>query len=264
MTNILDSINKTVKDVVLVTGGKHYLGGFEDFAKMKQSNFDVPFRESLPRLPGLNFYYNQEDVLFDRSKKNGFNWYVIRPAEIIGFAPFNQMNIGTTLAVYATICKHLNLPFLFPGGIASIDNFRDASDTDLIASQIVWAINEPKAANQAMNCVNGDVFSWRQMWKNIGDYFGLRTEEPREPIDLEKLMADKGPVWDEIVKKHNLQPFKLNELTSWWFVSAVTNLKVSFFASTTKVRKLGFKEYQDTGESYAKLFDYLKKNKYIP
>ena len=130
---------------------------------------------------------------------------------------------------------------------------------------IIWAVSKPKAANQAMNTVNGDVFSWGQLWKTMAEYFGLQFKEPgEEPIDMEKLMADKGPVWDEIVKKYNLQPFKLNELTSWWFVNKVTDVKVSYFSSLTKVRKLGFTEYLDTGDSYIKLFEYLKKNKYTP
>ena len=44
------------------------------------------------------------------------------------------------------------------------------------------------------------------MWKTFADYFGVRTEEPGDKaLDLEKLMSDKGPVWDEIVQKHGLQ-----------------------------------------------------------
>ena len=44
------------------------------------------------------------------------------------------------------------------------------------------------------------------MWKTFADYFGVRTEEPGDKaLDLEKMMSDKGPVWDEIVQKHGLQ-----------------------------------------------------------
>ena len=44
------------------------------------------------------------------------------------------------------------------------------------------------------------------MWKTFAGYFGVRTEEPGDKaLDLEKMMSDKGPVWDEIVQKHGLQ-----------------------------------------------------------
>ena len=38
-----------------------------------------------------------------------------RPHTIIGFAHGNVMNMGVTLAVYASLCKAQNLPFVFPG-----------------------------------------------------------------------------------------------------------------------------------------------------
>src|ERR1700748_1022623 len=45
----------------LVTGTKQYLGPFEASG---QTAAETPFREDTPRLPGLNFYYTQEDILF--------------------------------------------------------------------------------------------------------------------------------------------------------------------------------------------------------
>ena len=36
--------------------------------------------------------------------------------------------------------------------------FQDVTSVDQLASHILWEVTEPKAANQAFNVVNGDVF----------------------------------------------------------------------------------------------------------
>ena len=44
------------------------------------------------------------------------------------------------------------------------------------------------------------------MWNTLAEYFGVQTEAPGDTaLDLDKFMSDKGPVWDEIVKKHGLK-----------------------------------------------------------
>ena len=265
VANILDNLTySNLEHVVLVTGTKHYMGPFQKFASGKDSMAEVPFRERQPRLPNLNFYYNQEDVVLDRAKKRGFKWNVARPHTIIGFAPYNKMNMGMSLAVYASICKHLDMPFIFPGGPVSYDIFLDSTDTDLLASHILWEISEPRAANEAFNAVNGDIFRWRWLWRAIADYFGVKVVDPTEPVIMEKLMADKGPVWDEIVKKHGLQNFKLGDLTNWWFVNIDLGRTVSCPTDMNKSREFGFTKTQDTEKAYLKLFDYLRANKYVP
>src|SRR5580658_4860040 len=92
----------TVRHVALVTGLKHYMGSFENYAAQE---LDTPFTEELPRVPGPNFYYTQEDILFELAAKNGFTWSVARPHTIIGYAPGNAMNLSTSLAVYAALCR---------------------------------------------------------------------------------------------------------------------------------------------------------------
>src|SRR6266403_96253 len=72
---------KPLQHVALVTGTKHYLGHFESYG---QTAAETPFRENAPRLPGLNFYYTQEDVLFREAAARGFGWTVHRPHSIVG------------------------------------------------------------------------------------------------------------------------------------------------------------------------------------
>jgi nucleoside-diphosphate-sugar epimerase len=103
--NVLRGIScaRSVSHVALVTGLKHYLGPFDSYGKGKLPA--TPFREEQPRLDIENFYYAQEDELFAAAERNGFSWSVHRPHTIIGYAIGNAMNMGTTLAVYATICR---------------------------------------------------------------------------------------------------------------------------------------------------------------
>lgn len=94
----------SVRHVALVTGLKHYLGPFEAYAQGALPQ--TPFREEQPRLDVDNFYYAQEDEVFAAAARDGFSWSVHRPHTVIGAAVGNAMNMGTTLAVYATLCRH--------------------------------------------------------------------------------------------------------------------------------------------------------------
>ncbi len=76
----------------------------------------------------------------------------------IGFAPGNQMNLGTSIAVYASLCKRLGIPFRFPGTPTGYDIFLDATDSDLLAEHLIWEATNPHASNQPFNVVNGDIF----------------------------------------------------------------------------------------------------------
>jgi len=103
--NLLTALSpaKSVRHVALVTGLKHYLGPFENYGKAVLPQ--TPFREEQGRLDVDNFYYAQEDEVFAAADRDGFTWSVHRPHTIVGKAVGNAMNMGTTLAVYASICK---------------------------------------------------------------------------------------------------------------------------------------------------------------
>lgn len=126
--NALDAVSSagSVEHVSLVTGLKHYLGPFESYAKGKLP--ETPLREEQERLDIENFYYAQEDVVFASAARDGYSWSVHRPHTIIGFALGNAMNMGTTLAVYATICKETGKPMVFPGSSAQWNGLTDITD----------------------------------------------------------------------------------------------------------------------------------------
>jgi len=116
--NLLDGLRKPSgpRHVALVTGLKHYLGPFDAYGKGVLPQ--TPFREAQGRLDVANFYYAQEDELFAAAQRDGFSWSVHRPHTVIGKAVGNAMNMGTTLAAYATLCRETGRDFLFPGSAA--------------------------------------------------------------------------------------------------------------------------------------------------
>src|SRR5205814_175453 len=84
--------------------------------------------DDLPQVPGDNSYYTQEDILFAAAKQHGFTWSVARPHTVIGYAPGNVMNLGTSLAVYATLAKETGRPFVFPGSPQQHAGLVDVTD----------------------------------------------------------------------------------------------------------------------------------------
>ena len=261
--NLFDGVaNAPIRHVALVTGLKHYLGSFDDYAKSKPY---TPFLESSGRLPGLNFYYAQEDVLFEMASKRGFGWSVHRPHTMIGMVIGNAMNMAVTLAVYASICKHTGRPFVYPGSPEQYNAVADVTDARLLAEQLHWVATTPAAANMPFNTVNGDVFRWTWLWRQIAGYFGLEAGKyPGGPTPLEQQMANAPAIWSEIVAKHNLQNISVNTLASWWHSDADLGRTVECFTDMTNSRTLGFTAYQQTTRSFFDVFDELRAKRIIP
>lgn len=251
----------------LVTGTKQYLGSFEAYGS---GRIETPFRESEPRVPGDNFYYALEDVLFETAERQGFAWNVHRPHTVIGYARGNAMNMGTTLAVYASICRETGRPFVFPGSQTQWNALTDMTDALVLARQMAWAATTPGAANQAFNTVNGDVFRWRRMWREIGEYFGLDSRGPEASDDpetmqpLEKQMAGAESIWREIAAKHDLVEPDVAKLASWWHTDADLGRDQECVNDTTKSRDFGFDHFRETRSAFFDLFDRLRAEKIIP
>jgi nucleoside-diphosphate-sugar epimerase len=263
--NVLDVVSNagSVKHVALVTGLKHYLGPFEAYGKGKLPA--TPFREDQPRLDIENFYYAQEDEVFAAAKRDGFGWSVHRPHTIIGYAVGNAMNMGVTLAVYATICREAGRPFSFPGSAMQWNGLTDMTDAELLARHLEWAATTEAARNQAFNVVNGDVFRWSWMWGRLADWFGLQPATySGEGIPLERQLADAGPVWTDIARKHRLAENDLAVLASAWHTDADLGRPIEVVTDMGKSRKLGFLDYQVTEDSFFKLFARLREARIIP
>jgi nucleoside-diphosphate-sugar epimerase len=263
--NVLDALSPagSVSHVALVTGLKHYLGPFEAYGKGTLPA--TPFRETQPRLDVKNFYYAQEDEVFAAARRDGFGWSVHRPHTIIGYAVGNAMNMGVTLAVYATVCREAGRPFLFPGSATQWNGLTDMTDARLLARHLEWAATTKAARNQAFNIVNGDVFRWSWMWTRLADWFGLQPAPfPGEGVPLERQLVDAGPIWAEIARKHDLAERDLSVVTSAWHTDADLGRPIEVVTDMSKSRKLGFLDYQATDDSFFDLFARLRQARIIP
>jgi nucleoside-diphosphate-sugar epimerase len=262
LRDLLNAIPSRLEHVALVTGLKYYLGPFESYGKVKP---DTPFSEEQERLPYQNFYYVQEDILYEAAARLGFTWSVHRPHTLIGWALGNAMNMGVTLAVYGAICRETGRPFVFPGSPEQYEAVTDVTDARILARQLVWASTTPAAYNQALNIVNGDVFRWRRLWGKIARALGVEAAPyPGHPQPLEQRMADAGPIWDRIVAKYGLKPFKVDALASWWHTDADLCRTLETLTDMTKCRRLGFRDIQVTEDSFTDLFDRLSREKIVP
>jgi len=263
--NLLDGLRPggSVRHVALVTGLKHYLGPFEAYGKGALPR--TPFREEQGRLDVENFYYAQEDELFAAAARDGFSWSVHRPHTVIGLAVGNAMNMGTTLAAYATLCRETGRPFRFPGSAAQWDGLTDMTDARLLARHLLWAATTPAARDEAFNVVNGDVFRWSWMWGRIAAWFGL---DPA-PFDgtvrpLEEQMAGDAPVWRRIAEREGLAEPDLARLASPWHTDADLGRPIEVVTDMGKSRRLGFTAYQPTDDAFLDLFARLRAGRLIP
>ncbi|MBH3411597.1 SDR family oxidoreductase, partial [Pseudomonas putida] len=199
--NLLDAVcpSGSVEHVALVTGLKHYLGPFEQYAK---GTPPTPFKESQPRLDTENFYYAQEDALFEASRHYGFTWSVHRPHTLVGYAIGNAMNIGMTLAVFGAICRETGQPFHFPGSATQWNGLTDMTDARQLASHVEWAALTPAAHNQALNVINGDVFRWKWMWERLAAWFDIAAVPfSGEIFSLEQQLAECASIWADMAAR---------------------------------------------------------------
>jgi nucleoside-diphosphate-sugar epimerase len=263
--NVLEPLGRTGKlsHAALVTGLKHYLGPFEAYAS--GATPDTPFRETQGRQPVDNFYYEQEDRLFEAADRYGFSWSVHRPHTIIGFAIGNAMNMGQTLAAYATLCRYTGQPFIFPGSAAQWNSLTDMTDARLLARHLLWASIHDEGRNEDFNVVNGDVFRWKTMWGQLAAYFGVEpvlfdgTERP-----LEGRMSGAAGDWAAIAAAHDLAEPNIDRIASWWHTDADLGRPMEVVTDMTKSRRAGFLDYQSTPDAFFDLFDRLKAERLIP
>ena len=263
--NLLDALRpaESLKHAALVTGLKHYLGPFEAYGKGVLP--PTPFRETTPRLDVENFYYAQEDEVFAGAARDGFGWSVHRPHTIIGYAIGNAMNMGVTLAAYATICRETGMPFVFPGSAMQWNGLTDMTDARLLARHLEWAATTPAARDQAFNVVNGDVFRWQWMWQQIADWFGLDAAPfPTQVTPLANQLANAAPIWAGIARKYDLVEPDLSRLASAWHTDADLGRPIECLTDMAKSRRMGFLDYQPTSDAFFDLFAKLRAERIIP
>ncbi|KAL2338972.1 hypothetical protein Fmac_013418 [Flemingia macrophylla] len=173
LLNVLTALKSSVSPlthVTVQTGTKHYMGPIFDPVRSTQLIcHDSPFHENMSRLPYPNFYYALEDLV--QSHAPSLTYSVHRSSIILGASARSTYNTLLTLATYAAICRHVGLAFRYPGTRYTWDHFCDMTDARVLAQQHVWAAVTAEAKNQAFNCTNGDVFTWKSVWKLLAELF---------------------------------------------------------------------------------------------
>ena len=103
------------------------------------------------------------------------------------------------------------------------------------------------------------------MWKQIADYFELEIVGFTGKIQpLEKQMKMDEEIWSAIVSKYTLKEKKLSRLASPWHTDLDLSRPGEIMTDMSKSRKLGFKIYKPTIDSFIELFDELRTDKLIP
>jgi hypothetical protein len=167
------------------------------------------------------------------------------------------------VGAYAAICRELGVPFDFPGKPAAYTTLSENTDCSVLARFIFWAMTEPRAANQAFNITNGDVYRWSRLWPRLADYFGLRIGVVR-PMALERWMADKPPVWQRIAARNGLRYADIADVASWSYADFVWSMDWDHLSSMSRARAAGFELYEDSEDQFIRHLEACRAMKVLP
>jgi len=251
---VIAPIAPKLQRVVLSQGGKFY--------GCHLGQHKTPSIETDPRHMPPNFYYDQQDALtrFQRGKK--WTYSLVRPEVVVGFAEGIPLNGASHLAVYATMCRELSVPFHFPGPTASYNALNRYTNAELLGRSMLWMATESGCANQAFNMTNDSGFRWSNVWPKIGEYFGCQPGVVM-PFSMALFMSDKGPLWNKIMRKYNLRA-DLYDSVSWSFADWNFGRTWDTLLEDVKRIKYGFHEVQDSWDCFRNTFDKMKRNRGIP
>jgi len=251
----IDRASPKLERVVLVTGTKYYgshLGPFK-----------TPAREDDPRHMPPDFYFDQIDWLTEYQRGRRWSWVELRPQTLCGFAPGSPMSIVPAIAVYAAISKALGLPLRFPGKPGAYRSIYQVTESTQLAAAALWAATEPRCANQAFNITNGDYFRWNHLWPKFAEVFEMPLAEP-QTISLTQHMADKAPLWDRMVEKDGLKPYRFDEIAAWPFADYVFGCDWDVMSNVTKSRRYGFHDVVDSEEMFVRLLRRFRAERIVP
>ena len=147
------------------------------------------------------------------------------------------------------------------------------TDAGLLARHQIWAATSDGAKNQAFNCTNGDVFTWKSFWGVFAEMFGLEAVAPVDGYgDDDDVggfnwvgeMEKKGGIWDSIVRENGLVETKLEEIACFGVLNTVLHFRFQHVSSMNKSREFGFLGYVDTLKSLRSWVERLREMNIIP
>jgi nucleoside-diphosphate-sugar epimerase len=256
--NLLDAlgpVSERLQHVQIVHGMKWYGSNLGPYR--------TPAKESHPRLPGPNFYYEQLDALIARAERHGWTWSTLRPHFICGTAIGSPSNPISTIGVYAAILREIGEPLHFPANDTVWTAAMNVTDVGLLSKAMVWAATEPRCAGEAFNIVNGDTFCWRDVWPLIAAQFDMAAAGPK-PFGIRDFMSDKGTVWQAIAEREGLRFSNVSDIADWAFADVLFTGGWDQTASVVKAHRYGFNGMVDSEEMFGRLFAEYRALKLLP
>jgi nucleoside-diphosphate-sugar epimerase len=257
--NLLDALETSgaaLERVVIYQGFKIY--GVHLGAQAR-----TPARESDPPHMPPNIYLAQEAQLRSRAQRSRWDYVALRPDAVVGAIHGNPMNIALVVGVFAEISRALGIPLRFPGTDKAYTQLVQFTDAGLLARASAWAATCKEAGGEAFNVTNGDVFRWERMWEDVAEHLGINIASP-VPLTLTRHMADKGPIWREIAKKHDLLEADVTKLVGWGFGDFIFHTEVDVISDVNKIYRFGFTERMDSSASLIEALDQLKEKRILP
>ncbi len=235
-TNLIDVVQGAspgLSRVLLVQGQKYYgthLGAFR-----------TPAKETDPRHAGENFYFNQEDLLADRSANASWDYVCLRPHIVCGFNEKAPQNPVSVVSRYAVAMKRAGEPLRFPGHPDAFGKLTQATDATLLGRFAQWALDEPAAGGEGFNVINGDYFRWEHLWPVIADVFDMPMGEP--------LQQDLTQTMPALLSKH----LPGIDNPDWGFANYMWSCTWDVMACTLKARHAGFNDCIDSTQMFRDL-----------
>ena len=257
--NLLDGLEEArapLQRVVIYQGFKIY--GIHLGAKVR-----TPARESDPVHMPPNIYLAQEAQLRARAERSVWDYVALRPDVVVGDIHGNPMNIAMVIGVFAALSRALGVPFRFPGTDKAYAQLVQFTDSGLLARASVWAALAEKAAGEAFNVTNGDIFRWERMWEDVASHLGLQIASP-VPLTLAAHMRDKSALWSNLARHHGLVEPDLEKAVGWGFGDFIFHTETDVISDVNKIHRFGFQERMDSTHSLLSALDRLRGKRVLP
>ena len=163
----------------------------------------------------------------------------------------------------AAICRELGCALDFPGPEGAYRSLTQVTSIELLARAMAWMATEPGCANQAFNVTNGDIFRWNRLWPRIAKAFGMACGSVR-PLRLPEVMQGKEAVWDRVCERSGLASRPLSAVANWGYLDATLERTWDEILSTTKARRFGFHEWEDSEAQLLALIGEYRAAKILP
>ncbi|KAH8812112.1 hypothetical protein F5884DRAFT_820119 [Xylogone sp. PMI_703] len=273
LANIAKLASIRPKRFLLQTGAKHYGGHLGPVLH--------PASEEDPRIVlEPNFYYLQEDILYNYCERNNVQWNVVRPSFILGAVQDAAMNVVYPLAVYAAVQKHKGERLVFPGDTRSWEK-----DIGQSSAMLNSYFSEFVVLNVHASRLWIEMAKWYDMEYTYPDDEDASFQEITSPYKPPRGFGhpvitrfkytftqwaqrpENYAAWKELARNHALQgdpfePAQLNRIFE--FLDFAILPPYPFNMGITKSRKIRWSGFVDSIESHREVIQELISMEMVP